>query len=210
MNKGMNRMAIVAQVSAWFLVMVSPLAVAQIYKVVDEQGNVVYTDQAPADGSPPMSLPELSIIETDYPPATTAADEQPAGQEAATEDAAEEAAEEATTPRVLRKTYRDFRITQPQQEQTFWGAENTVVIGWSSSVPLLPELSVRLYVDGQAVTTTSDGLFAMTLDRGEHSTYAELLDPRGRRVITTPAVTFFVKQHSIGFNRPKVTPRNGT
>ncbi|HLF31782.1 MAG TPA: DUF4124 domain-containing protein [Xanthomonadales bacterium] len=198
----MNRMTVLSRAATWFLVLVSPGVLAQIYKVVDAEGNVVYTDQAPADGSAPMVLPELSIIKTDYPPETAAAGAEAAEQEA-------EAVEE-TTPRVLRKTYSDFRISQPQQEQTFWGTENAVVIGWSSSVPLLPELSVRLYVDGKPVATTADNLYAMTLDRGEHSTYAELLDPRGRRIITTPAVIFFVKQHSIGVNQPQATPRNGT
>ena len=36
---------------------------AQVYKTVDENGNVVYTDQPPADGSRPIKLKELSVIE---------------------------------------------------------------------------------------------------------------------------------------------------
>jgi len=30
-----------------------------------------------------------------------------------------------------------------------------------------------------------------------------LFDARGRRVVTSGSVTFFVKQHSVGFNRPQ-------
>ena len=36
---------------------------AQVYKTVDEDGNVVYTDRAPRDDSEPMRLPPLSIVE---------------------------------------------------------------------------------------------------------------------------------------------------
>ena len=36
---------------------------AQVYKVVDEDGNVTFTDQAPADGSKPVELPPISVIE---------------------------------------------------------------------------------------------------------------------------------------------------
>ena len=36
----------------------------------------------------------------------------------------------------------------------------------------------------------------LTLDRGEHNVYVELLDARKRRVLTTNTVTFFVKQGS--------------
>ncbi|MGH8033842.1 MAG: hypothetical protein ACREO9_01360, partial [Lysobacterales bacterium] len=96
------------------------------------------------------------------------------------------------------------------QEQTFWGTENTVVISWSSATPLLPDLSVRLFIDGQAVATTTDNMRAFTLDRGEHSTFAQLLDARGRGIVVTPTVVFFIKQNSVQFNnQPRPVPRNG-
>ncbi|MDT8320840.1 MAG: DUF4124 domain-containing protein, partial [Xanthomonadales bacterium] len=43
----------------------APGAEGKIWKVVDENGNVIYTDQAPHDGSKPMELPGLSIIASD-------------------------------------------------------------------------------------------------------------------------------------------------
>ncbi len=35
-----------------------------VYKVVDEDGNVTYTDKPPKDGSGPIKLAPLSVIET--------------------------------------------------------------------------------------------------------------------------------------------------
>ena len=177
----------------------------QIYKVVDADGNVTYTDQAPSDGAAPMVLPELSVVDTDYVPETPATQDDTA--QASDGDAAEDA---APTPRQLRKMFKDFHISRPSHEETFWGTANSVVISWVSSKPLLPGMSVQVYIDGQRQADGQDGMLAVTLDRGEHQVYAELMDARGRRVVTSPTVTFFVKQHSIGFNRPSAASNNGT
>ena len=63
MNKGL--------IIAWLgcLVLAGPLAAqsgGEIYKVVDEHGNVTYTDQRPSEGAVPMDLPPLSVVETDF------------------------------------------------------------------------------------------------------------------------------------------------
>lgn len=165
-----------------------------IYKVVDEEGNVTYTDQRPNDAAVPMDLPELSVIKTDPAPA------------AAAPTAAEDQADRPPTRRELQRQFSDFRILQPQQEETFWGTANTVVVAWGGSQPIPPELSVRLYVDGQPRDVAGSGSVTLTLDRGEHQVYAELLDARKRPIVTTERVTFFIKQHSVGFNRSAARP----
>jgi len=79
-------------------------------------------------------------------------------------------------------------------------------VSWASANPFQPGMTVRLFVDGQLQPGDGEDMRALTLDRGEHTVYAELLDARGRRVATTASVTFFVKQHSVGFNRPEAVP----
>jgi hypothetical protein len=69
-------------------------------------------------------------------------------------------------------------------------------------------MRVNLIVDGQQQPNPGTEMLALTLDRGEHQVYAELLDSRGRSVATTPLVTFFVKQYSANFNQPNTTPQN--
>jgi hypothetical protein len=164
----------------------SALPEGEVYRVVDKDGNVTYTDQRPSAEAQPMDLPELSVIKTDVPP--------PPASESAVEVI------KPPTPRELRRLYSDFRITRPQQEETFWGTENTVVVAWGSSQPVLPDLSAKLYVDGQAQDVAGSGSVSLTLERGEHTVYAELLDARNRRIVTTDTITFFVKQHSANFN----------
>jgi hypothetical protein len=169
---------------------------ADVWKVVDEDGNVSYTDQPPEDGSAPMKLPELSVIETDY-------------QAPAPPGAAGEGESKEPTTRELRKLYRDFQITRPLPEETFWGTANTVMIAWGSTTALTPGMSVRLVVDGKAQTAPASGSVALTLDRGEHRVSAELRDSSNRRIVAADPVTFFVKQNSANFNRPRPVPRGG-
>jgi hypothetical protein len=194
MNKGLIRTVLPLVI---LLLPVAAFAEGEIYKVVDKDGNVIYTDQRPSAEAEPMDLPELSVIKSDVPPPAPAAAPVAEEQEQA----------EAPTARALRKLYADFRITQPQQDETFWGTENTVVVAWGSAQPIPPEMAVKLYVDGAAQDVVGNGSVSLTLDRGEHTVYAELLDARKRRIVTTETVTFFVKQHSVNFNGPGVAPR---
>ena len=178
-------------------------AVGQIYKQVDEQGHVTYTDQVPLDGSAPMDLPELSVIETDH--------DKDSKTDAVDGNAREADATETNipTPREMRRMYRDFRITRPAQEESLWGTENMAVISWGSSTPLLENMTVRVFVDGQQKVTNGGDMIALKLDRGEHQVYAELLDARARSVVKTPTVTFFIKQYSANFNPSAPTPNSG-
>ncbi len=164
---------------------------AQIYKIVDKDGNVTYTDQAPADGSEPMDLPELSVVTTDYeeaPPPST--------------ELEPDRAEEPLTPADLRKLYRDFRITRPTPEETFWGTENSVVVTWDVSEPLQAGMSVRFMVDGAAQTSSTENMLGLTLDRGAHTVSAVLMTEDGRSVVTTDTVTFYIQQQSVRSNGP--------
>jgi len=175
---------------AGFVALVIPLslfAAGEIYRVVDKDGNVIYTDERPSDGAQPMDLPPLSVIESDI-------------QVPAPEDQSASAAETAKAPtlRDLRRQFADFRIMQPQNEETFWGTANTVVVAWGTSQAVPEELSARLYVDGTPQDVPPSGSVTLTLDRGEHQVYAELVDARGRQIVATATVTFFVKQATVG------------
>ena len=170
-----------------FLLLASQACAGEIYKVVDKDGNVTFTDQPPGDGTQPMNLPELSVIRSE-----TEATPPPAESENAPAD-------NPPTLRELRGMYSDFRITQPENEETFWGTANSVVVSWDSNIPPAPDMSVRLVVDGESQLATATGGVSLTLDRGDHKVYAEIRDGRNRRIATTETVTFFIKQHSVNF-----------
>ncbi len=184
MSKGMIK-TIVISTAALFLA--ATAWSGEIYKVVDKDGNVIFTDQSPGDGTQPMNLPELSVIETDSadtqaPALASAAAEQPSGP----------------TARELRQMFSDFSITQPANDEAFWGTANTVTVSWASQTPPTAGMNVLLYVDNNPQMVTGSGSVSLTLDRGEHQVYAELLNAQNRRIVATETVTFFVMQASRG------------
>jgi len=179
---------------AAMLLLLLPLtlfAEGEIYKVVDKDGNVTYTDQRPNSDAQPMDLPPLSVIQTDIQTPAVPAEGALAAETAAT----------PLTVAELRKQFSDFRITRPAPEETFWGTENTVVVTWESKQPIPPEFRVVVFVDGESQPATG-GAVNLTLDRGEHKVFAELRDDRNRRIVSTQPVTFFVQQHSVNRSRP--------
>ena len=163
----------------------------EIYKIVNPDGSITFTDQKPTPGAEPVQLRPLSVIETDI--------QTPS--QAVPEDGAADPPE--PTPRDLRRQFRDFAITQPKNDETFWGTENQVTVSWGASRPIQPGMNVVLYVNGEAQDVSESGSVILSLDRGEHQVYAVLRDAKNRRVITTETVRFFVKQHSANFNRPR-------
>lgn len=193
MNKGLIFTSLVIMATLFALVVPQAVvAEGEIYKVVNPDGSITFTDQKPSAGAQPVELKPLSVVETDIQVPVAAAPEEPA----------------EPTVRDLRRQFRDFRITQPQHEETFWGTSNSVVISWGASQAIPDSMTVVLFVDGQLSEAPASGSVSMTFERGEHQAYAELRDAADRRIVTTQAVTFFVKQHSAHFNRPVPTPRN--
>lgn len=180
----------------------APLAVAQVYKHVDEHGNVSYSDSPPEPGAEPMDLPELSVVEP--PPKTYLPGREPKPE--ATEDAA---ADEELSLGDLRRMYRDFRLVSPAPEQSFWGTGNDATVAWAAGQPLRPGMSVVITVDGQKrEPTVQPTLVLQQMDRGEHTVGAELVDARNRRIASAQPVTFYVRQYSVNFNQPQAQPRN--
>ncbi len=169
------------------LLMTGP-AQPEIYKTVDEAGNVVYTDQPPDESAEPMDLPELSVVEA----------VQAAPRAASQPDPSDE--EEVTSVRDLRRGYRDFAIVSPQPEETIWGTGNEVLVAWNTQYRLQPGMKVTFYVDGESRETSTESSITLSrLNRGAHTVYAELWDARNRKIATTQPVTFYIQQYSVNY-----------
>ena len=177
-------------------VMAGPLA-AQVYKIVDKDGNVTYTDQPPSDGSKPIKLAPISVIEAPI-------------YEKAPEKAKEGAEGEEIPLRDLRRLYRDFAIISPQSEESVWHPDGPIAVAWSAGNPLQKGMQVTVYLNGKKQATTTEQIIPVAgLDRGEHTVTAELKDAKNRRIATAEPVTFFIQRPNIYTNRPGPTPRGG-
>ena len=175
-------------------IMAGPLT-AQVYKTVDKDGNVTYTDQPPPDGSKPIKLAPISVIEA--PIYEKAPDPAKAGAEG-----------EEIPLRDLRRMYRDFAIISPQSEESVWHPDGPIAVAWSVGNPLQQGMQVTVFLDGKKQATTTDQIIPVTgLERGEHKVSAELKDAKNRRIATAEPITFFIQRPNIYTNRPR--PRGG-
>jgi hypothetical protein len=174
---------------------------AEVYKIVDEDGNVTFTDKPPADGSQPIDLKPISVIEAPNYENPDKADTLGAEGEGEGEE------DKPVSIRYLRKNYADFAIIAPQQEETIWNPEAPITVAWNTRYQLQDGMQVTIYVDGQLHSRTTEQIVAIPdLDRGEHSIEAQLIDGSNRRVATATPVVFFLRQPGLN-NRPRVAPR---
>lgn len=165
----------------------SPL-MAQVYKVVDEDGNVTFTDKPPADGSQPIDLAPISVIEAPT-------------YEKAREATETDEAEKEMSLGYMRRVYRDFAITSPTQEESVWKPDGPVPVTWATRTELQQGMQVILYLDNKRHTATIQPMIPLSgLDRGEHTLKAELRDSRNRIVVTAETITFFVRQPNLYTN----------
>lgn len=173
---------------------VSPLT-ADVYKTVDENGNVTYTDRPPADGSKPIELAPISVIET---PEYVRAPEKTA------EDV------EEVSLKTLRRDYRDFAIVSPQPEESIWSPDGPVSIAWHAQLDLQQGMQVTILLDGKKQATTTQQMIVVPgLERGEHTVKAELRDSKNRTVATTQQIVFYVRQPGLNNRALNVTPHGG-
>ena len=178
-----------------FLLVTSSQAHAEVYKTVDKDGNVIYTDQAPDVDSQPLELRGLSVISPQKPSSVSKASSQPLATEAVVGGE-----EEVTSIWELRRGYREFAIVSPAQDQNFWDTGNEATIAWGTRNRLQEGMTVTIFVDGkQLEPTTNSSIIVGDMWRGAHEVYAELKDASNRQIARTSTVTFHIKQFSVNF-----------
>jgi hypothetical protein len=177
-------------VFAW---LVSLPAIAAVYKTVDENGNVTYTDQPPEAGAVPIKLRELSIISPQERPKPAKVEGQPD-----TGDGIADGQVEVTNLRDLKRGYNDFAIVSPLDDQQFIGTQNVASVSWTTRYRLQEGMVVVLFLDGVAQPATTSSIIRLNdVWRGEHTVSAEILDARGRKIATASPVTFHMRQYSV-------------
>lgn len=187
-----------AKIAILILALLCTPAMAEIYKVVDENGNITFTDRPPGPEYKPVELKGLSVISPQ---------QAPKGRDRDEGDQAEE--EPELSIRELRRSYKNFAITSPKQDESLWETNNTATVAWATGYQMQASMSVVVYLDGQAQPPTNAPVAVFeNLDRGAHSVRAELFDGKNRRVASTPSVTFYIKQQSINFPNNLNNPNN--
>ena len=156
-------------------VLMSGYASAQVYRSVDKDGNVIFSDQA-TKGAKEVEIKELEIVKSLDPASVPAS--QPAKQE-------------------LDKLYTGLEITSPQNDLAIRDNEGNVTV----TVALTPNLraghNLVLYLDGKKQSSGKTSTLRMQqIDRGTHQLRVAVVDAEDREQIGSATVTFHLLRFS--------------
>ena len=157
-------------------------AIAEVYRVINENGTVTYTDNPPA-GNPSVESVNLPTINT-----------QPAPNIPAT--AKKTAADEEQTG------YQKIAILTPAQGTTIPPGHQDVTVQIALTPALQTGHLIQLLFNGQhyGPPTISTTFKIDALARGEHSIKAHVLDNKYNIIGQSNSITIYVKRHSIKHN----------
>jgi len=167
-----------AILSALLLAMPIAAHAAKIYKWTDPQGNVIYSD-TPLPGAVEMEVPTGPAGIVPVPPRDPAQPRQPVAQPAA---------------------YQALKVVSPADQQVL---ENTgglvnVSLAVAPSLQVAEGHAIRLRLDGRTLDTRYPGaeIALSSVQRGEHTLAAEVVDRAGAVLIASAAVTFTLHEPS--------------
>jgi len=165
----------------------------EIYRWVDKDGVVHFSDQPGADNAVLIKVVEPSS----YEPEESGGDDASAASSAPAQEPVE------TFP-----AYRALTITAPTPDQVFFGADAAVAASAELDGVLNPDHSVVFFLNGER--RNADGLSTDfgVLPRGSYFLRASILDQSGKPVISSSQVTFHVRQPSVNSPQsPQAPPR---
>ena len=184
------------------MLLVPCVTLAKVYKVVDENGRITFTDQ------PPIAVPEETRdttqsadtietkIESNTTPSTTEATPPETG-DAATE---EPPLETGTAPEPAKSTngYESIVIASPEDQSIIPDEQDNVLIHLNIAPSLQEDHFIQLYYDNRKFGDPSKlNTFQVTkLFRGAHNISADIVDNNGNTLLSSPTITIFVKHTS--------------
>jgi hypothetical protein len=161
---------------------------ATVYKWVDEQGVIHFSDQ-PHPQAQEVEVKDAQTYQSSTPtssPAPTSSSNKPAPRQ-----------------------YTLCELYRPESDEVFL---NTTTL--TAKLRLQPQLAngdrIYLALDGRRLTdlpTNSSEFILNEVERGTHSLFAVVLDSGGNALCTTPSVTFHVRQPSVQAPVRSVRPR---
>jgi hypothetical protein len=169
---------------AW---LTSPV-LAEVYKRVNPDGSVEFSDVPSSKKDQPVDLPPPSTFEAPQlsPPSPPRVD-----------------------PNASNFAYTSLSIVSPANEATLRNNAGNIEVSAALTPALQPGHKLVLLLDGNRQGEASGNTFKLTnLDRGSHQLTVEVRDADGKTLIASPSVTIYLHRHSILFN-PNKTPAQG-
>ena len=168
-------------------------ASSRIYRTVDAQGNVIFTDVPPKDDEPA----EQVVVEN--PNSFDARDAIPEAEAWVVESP--EAAGEPVF------SYSALSVATPQNDESVRENAGNVTIIANVEPRLKPGHIMRLLMDGAPAQEGHQSTFALTnVDRGTHVVELEIVDDQGRVIKRSEDSTFHMLRYHLPPPPPRPTP----
>ena len=147
---------------------------AEVYRSVDKNGNLVFTDQP----SPDAELIELDELQTIEAPSTGSFEYTPPPEKPAPK-------------------YSAVIITSPQNDVAIRDNAGNVTVNIATQPYLRSSDELVLFMDGKEIILGKSTAKAFTaLDRGTHQLRAVIRDANGRILQSSPSVIFHLQRQS--------------
>jgi len=164
---------------AGFLVLLSAPALGEVYRHVDAQGNVTFSDE-PIEGGETVDVKPVTTVTLPKPQTVRETDRL-----------REEVKREGSV-------YESVSFVQPQNEQAFHSGSGDVRFQVTSTPGLQAGHKYEVTLDGQPVAQTSSGSVVVNnIFRGTHEARVHIVDENGVQVKTGSAITFTVHRPSV-------------
>ena len=155
-------------------------ASAAVYKSVQPDGSVIYTNQPPQPGSKAIELTPLQSIKSVSPASTQA---------------------EPVPTKSAQENYSQLEITDPSNDETIRENTGHIVVEFNLDPPLRTEEghTITITMDGQSIASgvTSTPITLDDVPRGTHSLGVQVVGKDGAPIINAKPVTFHLLRASI-------------
>ncbi len=178
-------LALIAAVS----LAITPKAPAEVYRVVDSEGRVTFTDQPPADNE---QMQPVSIQQPNTQPALKAPETKSSGKTSSV------------------SVYDSVRIVQPGADSTIPPGQLDLIVQISTSPAIALNHRIQLLFDGApwGDPAAATSFVIDNLIRGSHQLQAQVINDIGEVIASSPSVTIYVKRGSRLNQGPKPGPAN--
>ena len=166
---------------------VTASAAAAVYKWVQPDGSVIYSDRAPVENAAPTDLPALQEIKMPPPPPpstdTTTNNNQP--QQTQNEE------------------YTKLTIAEPADNSTFRNNAGKVNVKLELEPALQEGDMVAIILDGKDIGQGKSTTVALNnVNRGSHTLQAVVKNAQGSTMISTTPITFTLLRTSLLQRKP--------
>ena len=157
------------------LTLASVVAADPLYKWVDDQGNVHYSDK-PHPGAQKLALPTATTFAS---PQVTAPAPLP----------------DQSQPQAQAQAYSQLVVSAPKDQATVWNTD-TVTVSVALTPPLQPGDTITFSVDGKSQTVAGTSATFTGLERGEHDVTVTVNAKNAGGTLTAQSV-FYLQRASI-------------